>query len=78
MESEIISLLGKKMDVNPTHALLIDLSDREELLSLGKVYSITIEKGGNEKQLKKELRDFLATLNSNKDQKATKTKEEKK
>ena len=64
-KKDAVSLLGKKMDVNPTEALLIDLSDRKELLSLGKVYGITILKGGNEKQLKKGLRDFLATLSSN-------------
>ena len=50
------------------------MSDRKELLSLGKVYDITILKGGKEKQLKRELRDFLAILNSNKNQKATKEK----
>lgn len=65
-KNDAVSLLGKKMDANPTEALLIDLSDREELLSLGKVYNITILKGGNEKQLKKGLRNFLATLDSNK------------
>jgi hypothetical protein len=63
-KNDAVSLLGKKMDVNPTEALLIDLSDRKELLSLGKVYGITILNGGNEKQLKKELRNFLYTVDS--------------
>jgi len=63
-KNDAISLLGKKMDINPTECLLIDLSDREELLSLGKVYGITILKGGDEKQLKRELRDFLAIIDS--------------
>lgn len=63
-KNDAVSLLGKKMDINPTECLLIDLSDREELLSLGKVYGITILKGGDEKQLKRELRDFLAILDS--------------
>ncbi|MCW3985866.1 MAG: hypothetical protein NWE91_05600 [Candidatus Bathyarchaeota archaeon] len=63
-KNDAVSLLGKKMDINPTECLLIDLSDREELLSLGKVYGITILKGGNEKQLKRKLRDFLAILDS--------------
>jgi len=73
-KNDAVSLLGKKMDVNPTEALLIDLSDRKELLSLGKVYGITILKGGKEKQLKRELRDFLAILDSNRKQKETNTK----
>ena len=71
-KNDAVSLLGKKMDVNPTECLLIDLSDRKELLSLGKVYGITILKGGNEKQLKRGLRDFLAILDSNRNQKAKK------
>ncbi len=64
--NDAVSLFGKKMDINPTKAFLIDMSDHEDLLSLSKVYGITILKGGNEKQLKKALRDFLATLDSNK------------
>jgi hypothetical protein len=72
-KNDAVSLLGKKMDVNPTEALLIDLSDHKELLSLGKVYGITILKGGNEKQLKRELRNFLDILDSNKNQKASST-----
>lgn len=63
-KNDAISLLGKKMDVNPTEVLLIDLSDRNELLALGNVYGITILNGGNEKQLKKELRNFLYTVDS--------------
>jgi len=63
-KNDAVSLLGKKMDVNPTEVLLIDLSDRKELLSLGNVYGITILNGGNEKQLKKELRNFLYTVDS--------------
>jgi uncharacterized OB-fold protein len=63
--NDAVSLFGKKMDINPTAAFLIDLSDHKELLSLGKVYGITILKGGNEEQLKKGLRDSLAILGSN-------------
>lgn len=62
------------MDINPTECLLIDMSDRKELLSIGKVYDITILKGGNEKQLKKELRDLLAILDSNLKQEVIKAK----
>lgn len=73
-KNDAVSLLGKKMDINPTEALLIDFSNREELLSLGKVYGITILKGGDEMQLKRDLRNFLAILDSNRKQKKTKTK----
>ncbi len=73
-KNDAVSLLGKKMDINPTECLLIDMSDRKELLSMGKVYGITILKGENEKQLKRELRDFLAILDSNRKQKVIETK----
>lgn len=72
-KNDAVSLLGKKMDINPTECLLIDLSDREELLSLGKVYGIMILKGGNEKQFKRELRSFLVTLDSKRDSTHTST-----
>lgn len=73
-KNDAVSLLGKKMDVNPTESLLIDLSDGNELVSLGDVYGITILKGGNERQLKRGLRNFLAILHPNINQKVTKTK----
>jgi hypothetical protein len=68
-KNDALNLLGKKMDVNPTHSVLIDMPNREELASLGKVYNITIFKGANEKTLMKELRSLarsLATLNRRK------------
>jgi uncharacterized OB-fold protein len=41
-QEDMVSLLGKKMDVNPTMTFLIDMSANEELLSLGEVYGITV------------------------------------
>lgn len=61
-KSDAVSLLGKKMDVNPTESLLIDLSDLEELTPLGKVYGITVFKGVDEKKLENALQSFLTTL----------------
>jgi len=68
-KNDAVSLLGKKMDVNPTESLLIDMSNRKELASLGKVYDITVFKGANEKELRNELRRFLVSLTSTKNQK---------
>jgi len=61
-KNDAVSLLGKKMDVNSTHSVLIDMSNREELAPLGKVYDITVFKGANEKELRNELRSFLVSL----------------
>lgn len=62
-KKDAVSLLGKKTDVKPTECMIIDLSDRDELPSLGKIYGITILKGGNEKKLRKDLRNVLDRLN---------------
>ena len=69
-KNDAVSLLGKKMDVNPNQSLLIDMSNREELTSLGKVYDITVFKCANEKELRNELRSFLTSLTSTKNQKS--------
>jgi hypothetical protein len=58
----MISLLGKKVDVNPTKALIIDLSKLEELAPLEIVYDITVFKTIN--NLKKDFESFLAALDS--------------
>lgn len=39
---KLVSLLGKKLDIPGVEAALIDFSDNEELLNLGKVYNIPI------------------------------------
>ena len=61
-KNDIISLLGKKVDVNPTKASIIDLSKLEELTPLEKVYDITVFKTTN--NLKKDFENFLEALDS--------------
>jgi hypothetical protein len=61
-KNDMISLLGKKVDVTPTRALIIDLSKLEELTPLEKVYDITVFKITN--NLKKDFENFLAALDS--------------
>jgi predicted Zn-ribbon and HTH transcriptional regulator len=61
-KNDMISLLGKKVDVNPTKALIIDLSKLDELTLLEKVYDITVFKTTD--NLKKNFENFLATLDS--------------
>lgn len=41
-KEDIIAFLAKKMDVNPTKALLLDLSGSTELAALGKIYDIDV------------------------------------
>ena len=61
-KNDMISLLGKKVDVNPTKALIIDLSKLEELTPLEKIYDITVFKTIN--TLKKDFENFLEALDS--------------
>ena len=60
-QNDIISLLGKKMDVNPTTSILIDMSGSEEISALGKVYNIVIL-NGKEKKLEKKIVDHLESM----------------
>jgi len=39
-KNDIVALLAKKVDVNPSRAILLDLSGGVELLTLGKIYGI--------------------------------------
>ena len=41
-QNDLVSLLGKKMDLIGSDALLVDMTGNEELSSLGKVYNIQI------------------------------------
>ena len=41
-QNDLVSLLGKKMDLIGSYALLVDMTGNEELSSLGKVYNIQI------------------------------------
>jgi len=57
-----ISLLVKKIDVNPTKAIIIDLSNLDELTPLEKIYNITVLKATNSHLLNYEK--FQSTLGS--------------
>jgi phosphoenolpyruvate synthase/pyruvate phosphate dikinase len=61
-KNDMISLLGKKVDTNPTKALIIDLSNLNELAPLEKVYDITVLKTKKEHDLPHQFGSFLATL----------------
>ena len=63
-KNDMISLLGKKVDINPTEAVIIDLSKSDELPPLGKVYNITVFKMANKYDLPKHLKLFLTNLRS--------------
>ncbi len=61
-KNDMISLLGKKVDVNPTKALIIDLSNLDELTPLEKVYDIKVFKTTSDHNLPNQFEEFLATL----------------
>jgi len=48
-QNDLISLLGKKMDVDSKSVILLDLAGNPNLASLGKPYSITVLDGRDEK-----------------------------
>ncbi len=47
-KNDIIALLAKKVDVNPTGTIIIDLSTSEEITNLGKVFGITVFRATNQ------------------------------
>jgi len=61
-KNDMIAFLGKKIDVKPTKALLIDLSSSDELIPLEKVYDITVFKAQSVYSLQDQFRNFLETL----------------
>jgi len=61
-KNDMISLLGKKVDVNPNEALIIDLSNLDELITLGKVYDIKVFKAAHNQEIPESLERFLASL----------------
>ena len=75
-KNDMISLLGKKVDVNPTKALIIDLSKLDKLTPLEKVYDITVFKTTENHNLLNQLENFLDALDSteNKNSKKAHTK----
>jgi predicted RNA-binding Zn-ribbon protein involved in translation (DUF1610 family) len=66
-KSEAIAFMAKKIDVNPTKALLLDLSGGNELATLGRIYGIdvfiiSIADALVNKEVPKELENFLSNL----------------
>ena len=52
-QNDIISLLGKKMDLDAKSIILLDITGNERLASLGKSYEIEVLDGRDEKHLEK-------------------------
>ena len=63
-KNDIISLLAKKVDVNPTRAVIVDLSAGDELANLGKVYDITVLKTSVDRAVPYNLESLLVELDS--------------
>ena len=63
-KNDITALLAKKVDVNPTKAITIDLSNSDELTNLGKVFDIAVFKTANDQDLPHDFENFLASLDS--------------
>jgi len=61
--NDLVSLLGKKLDVNPDLAVLIDMSGSEEVSALGKVYNIVVL-NGKDPDLKRIFTRQLESMNS--------------
>jgi len=70
-KNDMISLLGKKVDVDPTNALIIDMSNLDELTPLGKVYGITVLKTTDKQNFPDHFENFLVTLDSSETKKTT-------
>lgn len=65
-KNDIIALLAKKVDVNPTRAVIVDLSNGDELANLGKVYNIAVLKTSVDRAVPYNFENLLATLDSKK------------
>ena len=61
-KNDIIALLAKKVDVNPTEAIMIDLSNLDALASLGKVFGIVVFKTTIGQNLPDGFQSFLVSL----------------
>lgn len=60
-QRDIVSLLGKKMDVRPTSTVLIDMSGSGEISALGRVYDITVL-DGKDLELKRRFKNHLQSI----------------
>jgi len=63
-KSDIIALLAKKVDVNPSVAIIVDLSGFEELAPLGRIYGIMVFKAKADQILPDGFEGFLTPLGS--------------
>ena len=63
-KNDIIGLLAKKIDVNPTDAVIMDLSASDELPRLGKVYDIVVFKIAANQAVPNDFEKFLGMFES--------------
>ena len=61
-KNDIIALLAKKVDVNPTRAIIIDLSTSGELTNLGKVFGIDVFKATADEGAPADFESYLAAF----------------
>lgn len=61
-KSDIIALLAKKVDVNPTVTVIVDLSGFEELTNLGRIYGILVFKARADQNVPDGFESFLSSL----------------
>jgi hypothetical protein len=59
-KDDLVALLTKKMDVNPSKVLLLDLSRGEELMTLGKIYGIDVVSVGADQSLPEATKNLLS------------------
>jgi predicted RNA-binding Zn-ribbon protein involved in translation (DUF1610 family) len=59
-KDDLVALLTKKMDVNPSQVLLLDLSRGEELQTLGKIYGIDVVSVGADQSLPEEAKKLFS------------------
>lgn len=63
-KNDVIALLAKKVDVNPTGTAILDLSASEEINNLGKVFGINVFKGTDNQNLPEDFKNFVRSLSS--------------
>ncbi len=61
-KNDIVALLAKKVDVNPSRAILLDLSGGVELLALGKIYGIDVVSVKADQKTPTSLEEILSKI----------------
>ncbi len=61
-KNDIIALLAKKVDVNPSEAAIINMSTSDEIANLGKVFGITVFKATDNQNVPEDFITFLRSL----------------